>query len=185
MGITLPNALRRAELRSFCLIITIGALVMLAILRGLSAGFVYWAVPVLIGCIAGLLYPRLIRIPYRIWNKSSKLYGRYACIYIMAVAFHLIVGLTGNSRFSKQFTGTGAARSSWVPRPSPDQLVYQSQYQLPDGLTTHARWPVAYLAWAWRTRNIPALFVLPLLVLLSILQPEEECFHASEIYTLF
>jgi hypothetical protein len=185
MTMTLPNTLRRAELRSFCLAWSGIALIVLALVTGFSGVFVYAAPAILCGCLVGLVYPGLIRIPYRIWNKSAKLFARFACVYIMALSFHLIVRWAGLAAPSGECSKPGTASSSWVPHGPATTPAYGSQYQAADACSARASWPVGYLAWAWRTGNITAIFLLPFLMMLSVFQPEEEASQLSDIYTLF
>ena len=185
MNLTLPNALRRAELRSFCLTVSGIALMALVLITGFSWMFVYAAAAILCGCLVGLVYPGLVRIPYRIWNKSAKLYARFACVTVMAVSFYLIVRFLGLATPSGQFSAPSPPSSSWVPHGPVSTPAYGSLYQTSDDLSVRAPWPLGVLAWAWRTGNIPALFLLPFLIMISIFQPEEEATQVSDIYTLF
>lgn len=185
MTLTLPNALRRGELRSFCLAVSVTTLMTLALLVGFSWMFVYAAAPILCICLIGLLLPGLVRIPYRIWNKSSKLYARFASVYIMTIAFHLIVRLVGLTVLSKRCSEPSPLSSSWVSRGPNPVPAYTSQYETSDDFSVHAPWPAGFLAWAWRTGNIASMFLLPFLMIVSVLQSEEEAPRVADIYTLF
>jgi hypothetical protein len=184
MYITLPNALRRGEQRSFCIAVSTIALTVLPLITGFSVMLGYAAGAIVCACIVGLVFPRLIRIPYRIWNKSAKLFARFACMYLIIIAFHLVLRPAAILK-SRWAHSKRKSTSSWVLKDPGSARTYETQYQMPDGLSVLAPWPLAFLSWAWRTADIPAMFLLPFLMMISFLQLEEEGSQISDIYTLF
>ena len=182
--LTLPNALRRAELRSFCSALSIITIIVLALITRFSGTLTYVAAAIVCLCVVGLLSPQLVRLPYRIWNKSAKLYAHYACVYIMAVSFQLIVRLIGAAARQEEQLKSSPS-SSWVQRDLGPAPAYGSQYQISDEGSVRAHWPIAVLRWAWRTGNLLAVFLLPFLMMIALFQPDEEASNVSDIYTLF
>ena len=185
MRLTLPNTLRRAELRSFCLAVFSIALAALALATSFSWPVRYAAMSVVCGCLLGLLFPRLVRIPYRIWNKSAKLFVRFAQYYVLGVVFHMIVRVMSVAVTSGEFSQGSHFSSSWVPRGSVSPASYRSLYQMGEEDSARAAWPFTVFGWAWQTANVSAICLLPFLFMLSIFQPEKESERISDIYTLF
>jgi len=185
MTITLPNTLRRAELRSFCLALCAIAVILLTTITGFSLKVLYAGAVIICATLIGLVAPGLVRIPYRIWNKAAKLYARFASIYIMVVAFHLVVQVMGTMTSSRQMLRSTNLSSFWNPLGSVSARSYASQHLSGDELPDKASWPLNYLFWSWRTRNIPAMFLLPFLMMISVFQSEYEASKPSDIYTLF
>ena len=187
MTLTLPSALRRAEIRSFGLVTSGVTLIILSLILCVSRPFVYAAVVIVSLSILGLIYPRLLRIPYRIWNKSAKLYARFAQISLMAIVYYLVVRTMGLTALSDQFTSGPSLSSSsgWVPRQPISIPAYESQYEASDPLSLQAPWTVGFVSWAWRTGNLWTVCLLPFLVFVSILEPEKDAEQVSGIYTLF
>ena len=185
MTITLPNALRRAELRSFCLAVSSIALTALALVTNFLSAARYAAMAIICACLLGLIFPRVVRIPYRIWNKSAKLFARVARYYLLWVVFHIMVRVMSVAVTSAEFSKSSRSSSSWVPRASFSLTSYGSLYQTNEVSSNRAPWPVTVLNWACQTTNIPAVCLLPFLFIISLFQPEQESEKISDIYTLF
>jgi hypothetical protein len=185
MRLTLPNTLRRAELRGFVLAISSIALIALAFAASFSWPARYAAMPVVCACLFGLLFPPLARIPYRIWNKSAKLFVCFAHYYVLGVVFHLIVRVMSVAVTSPDFSQGSQSSSTWVPRCSVSPASYRSLYHVGEKDSVRGPWPFTVFGWAWQTANIPAMCLLPFLYMLSIFQPEKESEKVSDIYTLF
>jgi hypothetical protein len=185
MSPTLPSGLRRAELRGFCVAASGIMLFALFLVCGPSMSFVYAGAAIAPLSASGMIYPSLLIIPYRIWNKCAKLYARFAQISLMAIAYHFIVRIVGLMALSGQFKPARSGISAWVPRRTITVLAYDSQYEAPDHLSIHAPWTAGFVSWARRTPNVWAVCLLPFMILVSILEPEEEREQVSDIYTLF
>jgi len=185
MKLSLPNTLRRAELRSFCLAISGIVLATLALLASFSSAARYAALATICACLLGLMFPPLVRLPYRIWNKSAKLFTRFAHYYVLGVVFHILVRVMSLAVTSAEFSQGRHSPSCWVPRASVSPASYRSLYQMSEDNSPRAPWPFTVLGWAWQTANIPAMCLLPFLLMLSTFQPEEESGKISDIYTLF
>ena len=185
MGLTLPNTLRRAELRSFSLAVSSVALTVLALATSFSWAARYAAMAAICACLVGLMFPRFARIPYRIWNKAAKLFVRFAHYYLLGVVFHIIVRPMSLAMRSPEFSQRSDFSSCWVPRASVSPASYRSLYQMAEENSARAPWPFSVFGWAWRTANVPAVFLLPFLYLSSLFQPEQESEKISDIYTLF
>ncbi len=186
MKLTLPNALRRAELRSFCLAVSSIALIALALMPSFSsAASSYAALATICACLLGLIVPTFVRIPYRIWNKSAKIFVRFAHYYLLGVVFHGIVRGMSVVAASAEFSQNSHSLSSWVRRAPVSSLSYESLYEMPAKSSARVPWLFRFMGWAWHTTNIPAMCLLPFLLMLCIFQPEEESEKISDIYTLF
>jgi hypothetical protein len=185
MKLSLPNTLRRAELRSFCLAISSIALTALVLAASLSSDARYATLSVVGGCLLGVMFPSLARIPYRIWNKAAKLFARFTQYYLLSMVFHIIVRPMSLAMRSREFSQKSDFSSCWVPRASVSPTSYRSLYQISKDNSSGAPWPLTVFSWAWRTNNIPAIFLLPFLYVISLFQPEQESEKISDIYTLF
>ena len=185
MTLSLPNTLRRAELRSFCLAVSSIALTAFALMVRFSSATRYAAMATICACCLGLMFPRLVRIPYRIWNKSAKVFVRCAQYYLLGVVFHTVVRAMSMAVMSVEFCQKSSSSSSWVQRDSVTPTSYGSLHQMAGESSTRAAWPFTFIGWARQTANVPAMCLLPFLFVLSIFQPEEESEKISDIYTLF
>jgi hypothetical protein len=185
MSLTLPSGVRRAEIKSFCVAMSGIVLFMHFLAIGASWSCIYATTGIVSFALLGLIYPRLMKVPYRIWNKSAKLYARFAQTYLMAICYYIIVTIVRLAGKSRQFVPTRSSSSSWVLLRSLPGDVYDSQYEAFDPLSSRPPWIVGFVSWAWRTRNICALCVLPFLIMISVLESDNATAHAPNIYTLF
>jgi hypothetical protein len=186
MTVRLPVKPRRALLRSFCLAGSSTALMVLLLLLGFSHQFVMAGAAVVLLAVIGIISPTTMIIPYRGWNKCAEYYARVARHYFSVLCFHLIVRLVGRTALTAQFIWPNHSASFWVPRSTLGSDCYSSQHEGPDTASACASWIITFLLWARGTSNLWAICLLPFLVLLGSVTPEEEKgSRSSDIYTLF
>ncbi len=178
---------RRAYLRSFwislCLVLgTAGAL-----LAGLWSASLDTTVLLVTGMLAvalfGYLYPPIAKRPYAAMYHCFEYYGQLLRFCLKLVCFFLVFVAVGRAG-SKLPVAPRPAGSMWLPRSSTPAEEFDSEFEGTQG-DENPHWTATYLAWAHRSGNGWAVMLLPFLVLLSVLEPEEERSFPANIYTLF
>ena len=185
----LPVPPRRIELRAFGLTIAavLGTVALLLANRvdGLNA------LPAVVGLI-GLLFalgawalPKSLEIPYRFWAELGRFATRVARFYVLGLIFGVLwlVGRTG-SRVRWGPSDPGQA-SGWVARDRDLAPDYASQASTAPGVGEGKTWASTVHAWSRRTENGWAMALLPLLILLSVLDPKGRRSLGGSTYTLY
>jgi hypothetical protein len=181
----LPYYPRQAVLKSFWLIFALsfgtGFGVILAALKSplwLGAGL-------LIGLIVaalGLVRPQAVRRPYRIWNAAGRRYAAGARFVLNGICFYLVILATGATlKLGRQPT----SQSLWEPRAAMPRSSYFDQHNaaICNG-ASQSRGP-AFLSWALSSGNWWALALVPTLMLLTLLDPDEKAGESPNLYTLY
>lgn len=186
--IHLPVHPRRAWLRSFWFAVALlGGLVM----GGTLAVFVSWpwfgvgAILGLVMALPGLLFPQIVAPPYRAWYWLSEWYMRLARFIIKGICFYVVFGVAGLAGSSLKLTPPSDAESCWLPRKTLPPTSNLHQYDAPPLDHRRRGWQATYISWAVRSGNWWAIGLLPFLIILAPLEPEEDQSFPANIYTLF
>ncbi|HXF93351.1 MAG TPA: hypothetical protein VNK46_11395 [Nitrospiraceae bacterium] len=184
----LPLHPRRAWLQSFWIVMCS----MIGLLAGgcLAArlGTPWIATGVLAGVLLsylGFLVPTVARGPYRLWFRVTDLYFRIVRLAVKAACFFLIFVIVGRRKSSLLFDRPTEMASIWGPRNTLPDANYPHEYEGETGGAKPRAWVSVYLSWARSTGNGWAIGLLPFLLLLSLLEPEQERVFPAGIYTLF
>ncbi|HZS11481.1 MAG TPA: hypothetical protein VFA38_04470 [Nitrospirales bacterium] len=171
MRITLPATRRRAELRGFALSLSAITLAVLIPIFGVSA-MLLPTILLAAGTSAALAFPQIISLPYRAWNKCTRGYAQFSATYLMALCFHLVFRFVALAGRAPSFAVPRPTASLWMPRTE-------------DVEQRDAVWVSSFLSWAWRTSNVWAICLLPLLIVLPDIERSETSAPSSDLYTLF
>jgi hypothetical protein len=184
-GFALPYPPRPAWLAAFAATMGLWAAVVVGVLLPLTA------LPrIALAVAVGLLVAAALRVRrregtmlYRFWVRASRLYARIArrALLLLTYAVLSVVGLAGNSL---GIARPAAGRSLWHARGTLPPAAYGSQFDAPGRPWTGRPWR-AVIDWAARSGNGWLLFVVPLLVLVSLLDTEDPDRYPPGIYTLF
>jgi hypothetical protein len=139
----------------------------------------------LVGMI-GVARPEIAVKPYNLWNRISGRLEQFIRFALLAICYYVVllpVSFCG-SRLVKRSLRENL--SLWVPRGTFPPSGYSSQYT-----SSAVFFPVAdgsvssYLRWAMSTKNSWAMFLMPFLFLIRLVEPEHEESLPANLYTLF
>lgn len=185
--ITLPSV-RRASLRSFWLAICLSGGLLLSVVLSLLVSF-RWAVLAVglafVLALPGYLWPQLISLPYRVWNRLARDFARCASLLLMSICFYIILVAVGRAGSSLSLARPTATQSSWVPRETLAPTTYNNQHGIPTEGSLSQGWIATLFSWALHSGNLWTCCLLPFLMLLSLFETEEENSAPTDIYTLF
>ena len=176
---------RRAWLRGWSLAMAAVALILgcgIGLLTGsISAPLV--AGPISLGVIlVGVLRPGAMRLPYRAWNRLTRVYAGLVRGWTIAVCYFVVIAPA--SRFGSSLELDSSGRSRWRPK-SPLALdAYGSEHAGPSRNRGRG-WIRTLRSWSMTSGRSWAASLLPFLIVLSWLEAPEEHRVPSEIYTLF
>jgi hypothetical protein len=135
--------------------------------------------------IAGVfrVRPRETEILYRVWVRASRLYAKVTRHVLLMLCHGIVsgVGLAGSSLLLER---PAAGRSLWQVRHSLPTAAYGSQFDAPGPAWVGRPWR-AVVDWAMRSGNTWLIFLVPFLVLVSLLDTDERGRYPDGIYTLF
>jgi len=185
--ILLPYRPRQAWLKSFGLALSIAAALLAAVMAlvGFPALSGLGALAACLLALAAMVRPETLRLPYRLWNKLARHYAAAARIWLLGTCFYFVFPVVGRAGSSLGLAPSPSATSHWVPRETLPAITYTSQHRTGAAEAPCGGWIRTFVSWAARSGNFWAIFLLPFLILLSALQPEEEEAFPSNIYTLF
>ena len=176
----------RPQLKSFWIV--------LSLLSALGAAALLWAarVPyaVVLGVaifagssVVGLRSPGIALRPNQLWDRLSRKAGRAARLWLSGVAFLIlwIVGLLGARLPTDR---TKMAGSGWIER---TQLARSEDAhpRLIRGDEQAGAWVRRLATWAWRSGNVWAWSLIPVLVLLRGAEGESRGSLGGNVYTLY
>jgi hypothetical protein len=146
---------------------------------------ILWATIMLVlPCAAGMLAPRFLIMPYRIWNRLARVYAGYAETVVLRISFFAVCVPAGWGGPRIQIMRPPLATSLWLSR----------EVRRPAGppISAHKEnepaqtWIGRYVAWAWQSGEPWRLVLLPYLIVLGTLtSSEQETTVPENIYTLF
>ncbi len=179
---------RRAWLQSFWIVVCSMSGLLIGALLAFHWGPAGIVAGVLVGALlgyTGLLAPTVARGPYRLWYRLTELYCRVVRLAVKAVCYFVIVLVVGRRNSSMLFERPTAMASMWIPRNPLPAANYPYEYESETGGAKPRSWVPVYRAWARSSGNRWALSLLPFLMLLSWLEPEQDRVFPAGIYTLF
>jgi hypothetical protein len=136
---------------------------------------------------AGLFWPRVIMLAYRIWNRLARQFGEFASELILRICFFVILSGTGLAGSAIRLNPPGSKESFWKPRGTVLPEVYHHRFS--DALkrqTGEQGWISSLLSWAHHSGNIWVFGLVPFILLLSMLDSHDRDSKVSDnIYTLY
>ena len=187
--IILPSRPRRAWLMSFWLVSSAASGVLVGLLSALlvAPGWIGAGVILaLVMAVPGLLWPRLVSRPYRVWNRLARYFARCARLVLMGICYGVIFVAVGRAGSSLQLRRPPSTTSLWSPRATLASAAYFHQYDAAAPQPPQTGWLRSYLSWARGSGNVCAVCLVPFLLLLKPLQAEQEgSSFPTNIYTLF
>ncbi len=184
----LPLHPRRAWLQSFWIVMCS----MIGLLAGgclaVRLGIPWIAAGVLAGALLsaiGFLVPTVARGPYRLWFRVTDFYFRMVRLAVKTVCYFVVFVVVGRRKSSLLCDRPTAMASIWVPRHTLPVTNYPHEYEGETREVKQRPWVSVYLSWARSTGHGWAISLLPFLLLLSVLEPEQERAFPAGIYTLF
>lgn len=174
---------------------------LLTLILGLLGGVVCFSVSllradvpssVLIGIVTGsivaaggLFSPRFASFVFRGWNYATRVFSRYACLYVIAVCYFVVFTVAGQAGSSLMLQRRAAGESLWSRRPQrsakPALHPRTGNSRTPAeqaGLSTFVK--VLRESGSWS-----AMLLIPFFGLLTILDLDTTKEAPSDIYTLF
>lgn len=187
--IMFPWPPRKAWLLSFWLVIS---LVSALFIGALSVWFLS-PQSALMGVLAvfgfatpGLLWPQqVVEKPYQLWNTLVSSYTRSARFVMLGLCFYVTFVAVGRLGSALRLARPNGHESMWVPRDALTPATYVYRY---DPLEERDRWVWSrrYYEWATQSGNRWSVCLLPFLLFIRFIEPEEPQKQArSHIYTLF
>lgn len=183
--VVLPPRPRRAWLRSFGVAAGLwaGLAVLLLAPFDLPGRLAAAVLVLLLGGVAPIARPAGSARVYRLWNRIARGYARLARAALLAVCYG-VVALVGVAGTALRLRRPEPGESLWLARDTLATEAYGSQHDRP-GKAWHGRQWAAVLAWAARTGNGWAVFLVPFLALVATLEEDERRDVPVGIYTLF
>jgi hypothetical protein len=185
--ILLPSA-RAAYLRSFSIILALlNGLFVYVLSHWLNLGVLFSFVVVLaVGFpLLGLVRPKIMLKSYRLWNLSANYFARVARLFLMGICFYIILLAVGRAGTSMSLARPRPDESLWLSKKtlSPDTYAYEfaaSGKHFPE-----KGWLRSYLCWARVSGHVWAMFLVPLLAMLSAVEIYRDRRFPAGVYTLF
>ena len=186
--ITLPNQPRRAWLMSFGLAMSALGGLLFGVFLWIFTSPYWFVVGLMLSlgiALLGMLRPKAILMPYKVWNKLTFYYVRGARLLLKFICFHIVLVPLAQTGSSLNVSRPAPTKSLWIPRKPHTVSSYLVQH---DGTTSafpQRGWIRSYLSWAKQSSHLWAICLLPFLILLKIVEDEERSTFPTNIYTLF
>jgi len=184
--IALPYPVTRICLRSFWSLICLFAGVLIGVLWPLPLSVGSFGLGIILAltlALPGLLWPFLVSVPYRVWNKLAREFARWTRPLIIGICYVIFIAV-GRMGTSLRLAPPTSTESRWVTRRTLAPATYVSQYSVPLKESSQ-KWIPTFLSWAVHSGNLWACCLLPFLVLLSVVKTDQEDIFPADIYTLF
>jgi hypothetical protein len=181
----LPSSPSQACLTSFALAVSLVATPFLAMLVSPQVSLVVLALFVLTLPLVGLLSPNVLMLGYRAWNKLARACSCFARDMILRICFYVVFVIAGLSGSLVRMDRPAAAQSSWATRETLAGSAYFGQHKVTATHSSADGWISSSFWRAVRSGEILPLCLLPFLLILRELEPEQERQLPPDIYTLF
>jgi hypothetical protein len=135
---------------------------------------------------AGFCWPQLIVKLYSLWN-SLILFMRQGLRWaVLGICYYVVILAVGRTGSCLQLVRPAPTVSLWRPRGTLAPHAYAHQYVPPSPSPEHHGWIRTYITWAKRSHNLWAVCLLPLLLVLTVVVPDQSTKRfPANIYTLF
>lgn len=172
-----------------------GFVVATSLLGGLTAGVAGFIVFRWAGLLAGSslgalatviglsISPRKVVWAYELWNRAASRYARVARSWIAWLCFNIVFFAVGRAGASLQLGRPAGKGSLWVARGTLDPRAYTSEFM--ERAPRRRTWIAGFTSWAIRTRRPWTLALLPFLLVLQALDPQEDLHLPGGLYTLY
>jgi hypothetical protein len=179
----LPFPPRRTSLWAFWTALSLSAGALVTVLLAITLGWAWTATgpAVATGLVfSGWMWPQIIKFFYRAWNKLAREFARFARFWVLAVFYYVV------------FTPVAWSGSLFrVAMPKPGESLWMKHQTL--SMEAHLQpsstrsWISAYLSWCGGAQNLWGVWLVPFLLLLSLLGTDEQHKDSvpSNIYTLY
>lgn len=186
--IILPSPARRECLISFWLTISVSSGLLIGALLSLLISPRWFGLGVILAltlALPGLIWPQVVSLPYRIWNRLARDFTHYARTLVLGICYYIIFAAVARTGSSLRLASPTSPQSLWIPRGTLASTAYPHQYDATKKGSSQRGWIGNYLSWAWQTGNLWTVFLLPFLILLSALESDQDKSLPTDIYTLF
>jgi hypothetical protein len=161
------------------------AVVLLSHLTGSLLSLIIGILSTLAAAAAGMLWPHTLSFLYRAWNRLARQFSKLARLWVLGTTYYLVIVAVGRAGSFLRLHRPEASASLWMPRKALAPNAYGRQHATPTSSSPFSSWIASYLSWTVQTRNYWASCLLPFLVLLWALEPEQETNVPTDLYTLF
>lgn len=171
--------------------------VVLHVLAGFSACLVLaWVAPnwmpfgvtmVLASMLIGLMPSNLsfLWLMHRGWNEVVMRFAKIMKTIILAICFFVVFVAVGRSTGQLRMNRLPVSQSLWTSRNRKFTTNFRSLSHVPGENAGESGWVSSFMTWAIHSKHFWALGLLPFLLLLSALGPEQNDSMPLGIYTLF
>lgn len=185
---TLPNRTDYSILRSFWIVFSVTACVLLSLILVLITGSpAYYGILVLapIMVLVGFKYTERVSLPYRYFNAALKRLVRFLRSVSLVMVDRIVLPcLKGSGEAS--VIGGCSSDSMWYLKDMVDIRGQKGSIAVSADGSRHYPWPVALLIWIIKARKWRLLPILPWLMVLGLLsEPEGRSEVATHTYTLY
>lgn len=193
MMLLLQMPVNRGALRAFWLLLSFAmGLISLVVLALFGVADLGARIVTAVGVAAliatpGLVRPDLAWLPYRAWNWSARQFGMHAVRYVTAVCFFVVMPILRRTTGPRRFITASDEASMWLARGTQPSGMYASQYHDTGVDLSDGSWIRPLRAWVRASGHRAALALVPFLVLVKVLHPEQAKVQpvSRNIYTLY
>ncbi len=122
--------------------------------------------------LPGFAQPRLLSLPYRIWNRMAREYSGAARLVLMGICFYTMFVAVGWAGSVLQLERLSRGSSNWMPRGTLPSTAYGSLDGSP--VERSNGWLRALLSWMARSGHLSLAGLIPYLLLLHAFEPGKE-----------
>jgi uncharacterized membrane protein len=171
-GLALPERPAPRERVSFWLAISVGIGVVSGAVA-VAAGIRAWSgVGLLVGGVlvaVGIVSPRLTARAYRAWDRLARAYGGWAQRMILRLCYVTLFGAAGLGRSRLCLSRREAGGTTWMARETLPPPAYRNQDESSARAVTTRGWISATMEWARRAGEWWAIWLIPYLALMRLL----------------
>ncbi|OHA26496.1 MAG: hypothetical protein A3C06_02875 [Candidatus Taylorbacteria bacterium RIFCSPHIGHO2_02_FULL_46_13] len=161
----------------FSVFIFLLLLYLIAICLTFPIPYPFWTLVILTVLFFGVPYS-IKKFAYKVWPKVSSRVSKFGKKYTLRVIYSIVLPLIrlAGTNLTVQKTTMATLWQNWEQK---NQQVISKQ--------SGNHWLVHYITWAYRSRNLWALFLLPFITILRNLEesPDDQPPEALLLYTLY
>ena len=185
--ILLPSA-RPAYLKSFSITLALLSGLLISVLSysfGLRVLFSFVTVLAVGFPLLGLLWPKMMSRPYRVWNVAANYFARVARLFLIGICFYIILLAVGRAGTSMNLARPRPDESLWLSKKTLSPDTYAYEFAASGKRFTERGWLRSYLCWARVSGHVWAFFLVPFLAMLSAVEIYRDRRFPAGVYTLF